>query len=87
MCENNMSICRIALLLASTCDYKAYATGSPSRASQSDPDSSTSTALGGRGPTVGCGPSTTCGDQVAAVRQGGLGVRGTETCNSFFFFF
>jgi len=84
VCENNVSICRIALLLVSTCDYNARATGSLSWASRLDPEPSTSTALGGGGSTMGYRPPTARGDQAAAVRQRGLGARGTETCDSFY---
>lgn len=83
VCEN-ISIDRITLLPASTCNSKSCATGSPSLASQLDPDSSISIALDGRGPTMGYEPSTTRADQGTTVRWGGLDAGDTETCKSFF---
>lgn len=86
VCENT-SICRIPLLLVSTCDYNECATGSSSWTSQLGPDSSTSTALCGRGPTMGYRSPTTCGHQVTAVRAAWVREALTPATPFFFYFF
>lgn len=54
------------------CQLKCTGKGSPSWASQRDPDCSIPFAPCGTGPTTdcaSCGSPTACGDQVTAVRQ------------------